>query len=143
MDPVRITSQDPLLPCQSLIFRRIMTRLSLITANIPLLGPFLKGVQSGLIDSSMPKLSGSYQLSTFARSDRYRKQSSGTALGSSKSKKTRDSSRTFSTSGVSLTNHSGAPHTTFFDEPTENSKLSSDQRTSVWGLPDDYPRIKH
>lgn len=58
-----------------------MTVLSIITANVPLLKPFLRSVQSGLIDSSMPKSSSAYKLSTLGRSHKSTKQWSGEASG--------------------------------------------------------------
>ena len=61
-----------------------MTVLSIITANVPLLRPFLNKVQSGLIDPSMPKFSSAYQLSILSRGRKYLKQSSGDISGTQK-----------------------------------------------------------
>ena len=120
-----------------------MTGLSLITANIPLLKPFLKMLQSGLIDSSMPKLSGSYQLSTLSRSNKHRQQLSSTGVTSNESKDTQDSRRRFWTRNTPLTNSLMAPYLEFIDDTAENGEQDSDRKARpIWVSPDNYARIE-
>lgn len=79
-------------------------------------------LQSGLIDSSVPKLSGSYQLSTLGRSNKFRNQSSPTAVRSNESKDTQDSRRKFWTSDAALTNNMMAPYIEVGEENAEDGE---------------------
>ena len=101
----------------------------MITANIPLLRPFLKLVQSGFIDSSIPKIAGTYELSAWTRSNKKDKQSNPSASRSTVAR---------STSDQPLTSNLMAPYIEIFDRPTEG-----EDRRNFPGMPSKRSKMEH
>ena len=87
-----------------------MTVSSIITANVPLLRPFLNSIRSGLIDSSMPKLPSAYELSILSRGHSHFKQSPGESSNTRLSTMERRH-RGLSNSNTPLASNAKAPST--------------------------------
>ena len=122
---------------------RITIGLSLITANVPLLKPFLKMLQSGLVDASVPKLSGSLQLSMLSGSQKQLKQSSATTMSDKVSRETKGSSRRFWHNDTPLMSNSGASIPEFFDDTVESGERDSDaEARHMWESLENCTRIE-
>lgn len=119
-----------------------MTGLSLITANVPLLKPLLKELQSGLIDSSVPKLSSGFQLSNLGSSNKHFKQQSPTEARSYESKNTQDRRRQLSTSVMPLTNNQmTAPRIEDINDAAQDHERDGEwEASSIWGISEIYAR---
>jgi hypothetical protein len=101
--------------------------LSIITANAPLLKPFLNNIQSGLIDSSLPKVAGNYQLSNLAHSTKYSKQK----LIRSRAKSFEGSTSPLSHSATPLATNSALPSAWLASADTDDG--STDREHSIMG----------